>query len=245
MIALSIARLDSPVGPLLIAADGEGRLRRGALRSAVRPDGPAGARLRRVGRRPQPRTPIRPAAVSALRAYFGGALDAIDTLPAAPTGTPFQQEVWQWLRTIPSGTTTSYGVIARAARTARCLARGGARQWRQSRGHRDSLPSCRGEHGRPHRLRGRAGPQALAARARSETRSSGDCSDACRIVGPAYAVPASARAASNGRSRSGSSLSSANSRPQRRTNSTSSRAPCRRTIPVMSTRSCGRAATSL
>jgi methylated-DNA-[protein]-cysteine S-methyltransferase len=35
-------------------------------------------------------------------------------LPLAPKGTPFQQEVWRFLQTIPYGKTTSYGAIAQA-----------------------------------------------------------------------------------------------------------------------------------
>jgi AraC family transcriptional regulator of adaptative response/methylated-DNA-[protein]-cysteine methyltransferase len=34
-------------------------------------------------------------------------------LPLDPSGTPFQQRVWQALREIPTGSTTSYGEIAR------------------------------------------------------------------------------------------------------------------------------------
>lgn len=46
-----------------------------------------------------------------LAAYFSGALTEFD-LPLAPAGTPFQLEVWAMLRSIPYGTTTSYGRIA-------------------------------------------------------------------------------------------------------------------------------------
>jgi methylated-DNA-[protein]-cysteine S-methyltransferase len=50
--------------------------------------------------------------VSRLRAYFDGQLDALDSLPIDPGGTPFQRKVWSALRTIPVGTTTSYGALA-------------------------------------------------------------------------------------------------------------------------------------
>ena len=53
-------------------------------------------------------------AVGALEAYFTGNLAALDTLPIELHGTPFQQRVWQALRTIPAGTTASYRDIARA-----------------------------------------------------------------------------------------------------------------------------------
>jgi methylated-DNA-[protein]-cysteine S-methyltransferase len=49
---------------------------------------------------------------SALRAYFGGDLAAIDTSPVATGGTAFQREVWHALRKIPCGETLSYGALA-------------------------------------------------------------------------------------------------------------------------------------
>ena len=49
-----------------------------------------------------------------LEAYFGGHLGAIDAISVATGGTPFQQDVWRALRTIPPGTTTTYGQIASA-----------------------------------------------------------------------------------------------------------------------------------
>lgn len=50
-------------------------------------------------------------AVSQLTAYFAGDLHTFD-LPLAPQGTPFQQQVWAYLQTIPYGRTTTYGSIA-------------------------------------------------------------------------------------------------------------------------------------
>ena len=49
----------------------------------------------------------------ALDAYFEGDLRALDDLPVATGGTSFQRDVWSALRTIPPGTTKSYGQIAR------------------------------------------------------------------------------------------------------------------------------------
>lgn len=46
-----------------------------------------------------------------LEAYFGGRLREFD-LPLAPEGTPFQLTVWELLRTIPHGMTTTYGALA-------------------------------------------------------------------------------------------------------------------------------------
>jgi methylated-DNA-[protein]-cysteine S-methyltransferase len=49
-----------------------------------------------------------------LQAFFDGALTAFD-LPLAPAGSPYRQRVWQALRAIPFGQTSSYADIARAA----------------------------------------------------------------------------------------------------------------------------------
>jgi methylated-DNA-[protein]-cysteine S-methyltransferase len=51
-------------------------------------------------------------AVSRLRAYFAGDLQAGDDIRVATSGTSFQQQVWAALRSIPAGTTVSYGTIA-------------------------------------------------------------------------------------------------------------------------------------
>lgn len=47
-----------------------------------------------------------------LQAYFNNPQSPF-TLPQAPQGTPFQQRVWQALRTIPVGSTVTYGVLAK------------------------------------------------------------------------------------------------------------------------------------
>lgn len=47
-----------------------------------------------------------------IAAYFEGELDAIDRVSASPCGTPFQQNVWKALRTIPCGSTIAYGELA-------------------------------------------------------------------------------------------------------------------------------------
>ncbi len=47
-----------------------------------------------------------------IAAYLGGQLDAIEDIPTQPSGTAFQQSVWQCLRTIPCGATISYSELA-------------------------------------------------------------------------------------------------------------------------------------
>jgi len=50
--------------------------------------------------------------VSAMKRYFDGEITALDAIPVAFGGTPFQNRVWNALRTIPAGTTLSYGALA-------------------------------------------------------------------------------------------------------------------------------------
>ncbi|WP_247118725.1 methylated-DNA--[protein]-cysteine S-methyltransferase [Kordiimonas marina] len=49
---------------------------------------------------------------TAFDSYFGGDRDALDGLETAPLGTPYEQKVWETLRTVRAGTTTSYGALA-------------------------------------------------------------------------------------------------------------------------------------
>jgi methylated-DNA-[protein]-cysteine S-methyltransferase len=95
--------VSSPVGPLTLRAD------EGALTGiSFSGDSQVIARLSDIGRAPDP---LREAARQ-LEAYFAGKLSRFD-LPLAPAGTPFQRDVWNVLRSIPYGETTSYGEIAR------------------------------------------------------------------------------------------------------------------------------------
>ena len=59
-----------------------------------------------------PEHPLFSALRGQLAAYFKGQPQAFD-LSLAPKGTAFQMAVWALLRTIPSGTTTTYGALAR------------------------------------------------------------------------------------------------------------------------------------
>jgi methylated-DNA-[protein]-cysteine S-methyltransferase len=53
-----------------------------------------------------------PSLKRALHAYFDGDLDGLTKIQTATGGTPFQREIWNALRTIPAGTTMSYGQLA-------------------------------------------------------------------------------------------------------------------------------------
>ena len=52
------------------------------------------------------------ATADAVRRYVAGDVDALDSIQVDAHGTPFQQRVWEALRTIPVGTTCSYGELA-------------------------------------------------------------------------------------------------------------------------------------
>ena len=89
----------TPVGPLLLTAED------GALTGLY------------FGAKPVPgerddADPFLRSVADQLGAYFAGRLRDFD-VPLAPRGTPFQLSVWERLRLIPYGTTTTYGALAR------------------------------------------------------------------------------------------------------------------------------------
>lgn len=100
---------DSPVGTLLLTSDGSSLTRiffeshKGATASW--------GGLDRPDRRDDDH-PVLTRAAGQLAEYFARERREFD-LPLAPAGTPFQLRVWNALRTIPYGTVTSYGEIAR------------------------------------------------------------------------------------------------------------------------------------
>lgn len=55
--------------------------------------------------------------------YFAGQQPNPDSLPLAPKGSPFRQEVWGILRRIPYGQTTTYAAIAAELANARGIPR--------------------------------------------------------------------------------------------------------------------------
>ncbi|MCC6994868.1 MAG: methylated-DNA--[protein]-cysteine S-methyltransferase [Deltaproteobacteria bacterium] len=100
MVMMRVDRLDTPIGRMRLVVDAAGALKH--LDWDLDDDA---ARL----------LPTRdPAGVtSALRAYFGGQLEALEGLLVDGEGTDFQRRVWAALRQIPAGTTQSYGDLAR------------------------------------------------------------------------------------------------------------------------------------
>ena len=96
------ARVESPIGDVLIESDGDAITRLGRIGDTDYGDDWVG--VNRVAA-------IKEAAQQ-LDAYWTGELFDFD-LPLAAVGTPFQKKVWDALREIPYGQTVSYGTIAR------------------------------------------------------------------------------------------------------------------------------------
>jgi methylated-DNA-[protein]-cysteine S-methyltransferase len=91
----------TPVGPLTIVVSADG------VRAILWPDEDPD----RVRHAPAPADsghPVIVATVAQLAEYFAGERQEFD-LPLDPIGTDFQQTAWSALRTIPYGTTVSYG----------------------------------------------------------------------------------------------------------------------------------------
>ena len=107
----------SPLGPLLLTSDGQA-LTRLYMYDAAAADAADPWRAWGLGARAgtwvaeADAAPF-PAVRDQLAAYFAGRLTVFD-LPLALHGTAFQQRVWAALQTIPYGTTTTYGHLARA-----------------------------------------------------------------------------------------------------------------------------------
>lgn len=109
---LTLDRIDTPVGQVLLVTDGEGAVR--ALDfSDYEP------RMMRLLGRHAPDADLveghAPEGVrSAIKRYFAGETRALDGLMVRTGGTDFQRSVWAALRAIPPGETRSYGQLAAA-----------------------------------------------------------------------------------------------------------------------------------
>lgn len=112
MKTLDWTRLDSPVGPLLLVADGDTLLACEFDSKADRIDA-LKVRLERALGAHELREQADPAgAATRLARYFGGDVRALEGQPVRLLGTPFQDIVWRALLDIPVGQTRSYGQLA-------------------------------------------------------------------------------------------------------------------------------------
>lgn len=101
---LRTLRVDSPLGGVTLAATDDGLAGLWFDRQRHLPD--------MSGWQADDRHPVLRAAAAQLQDYFAGTRDAFDLPLDLSHGTAFQQAVWQALRTIPSGATTSYGALS-------------------------------------------------------------------------------------------------------------------------------------
>lgn len=111
-LELLIDRIDTPIGELLLVADGGGRLR--ALDWADYEERMLRLLGLHYGKHGYKLVPAHnPHGLrDKLERYFGGDLGAIDEIPVETAGTPFQRSVWKELRKIPCGGAISYGKLA-------------------------------------------------------------------------------------------------------------------------------------
>jgi methylated-DNA-[protein]-cysteine S-methyltransferase len=107
---LRLEHWKSPVCTIFLVTDDDGNLR--ALDFAGHQARMARLLRRHYGHYTLTEGPAPLTITCALAAYFKGDIAALDTIKTATAGTPFQRQVWQALRTIPAGTTTSYGRLA-------------------------------------------------------------------------------------------------------------------------------------
>jgi methylated-DNA-[protein]-cysteine S-methyltransferase len=98
-------RYESPLGTMLVAASDNGVAGVWFVGQRHGPDS--------SGWREDAQHPVLREAVAQLRAYFAGERTQFDLPLDLEAGTPFQRSVWDALRAIPTGATTSYAQIAR------------------------------------------------------------------------------------------------------------------------------------
>jgi methylated-DNA-[protein]-cysteine S-methyltransferase len=111
-LQLFIDRIETPIGELLLVADGEGKLRaldwvdyeERMVRLLRQHYGKDGYRLVPAHNPHGLRDTI--------ERYFAGDVEAIDSIAVETAGTPFQRSVWKELRNIPRGSSISYGKLA-------------------------------------------------------------------------------------------------------------------------------------
>ena len=109
MNTIALATVDSPIGELTVAARGS--------RVCLVHFGPVSKYVKSALATWYPDAPVEPGddpggVVSVLVRYFGGDLASLEEVEVELHGTPFQQRVWNALRTVAAGTTTSYAKLA-------------------------------------------------------------------------------------------------------------------------------------
>lgn len=109
---LTLDRIDTPLGEVLLAVDETGAVR--ALDFADHEPRMRRLLARHCGRAPLVEGQAPPVVRSAVQAYFAGDARALEPLAVRTGGTAFQRAVWAALRAIPPGETRSYAQLAAA-----------------------------------------------------------------------------------------------------------------------------------
>jgi len=106
-----IDRMTTPLGTAILIADGAGTLRVHCWED--QPEDWRKLFQRRYGDIELVACSDQFRHVATLQRYYDGDISALDAIPVAFAGTPFQTRVWNALRTIAGGTTLSYGALAK------------------------------------------------------------------------------------------------------------------------------------
>ena len=109
MKELQFDRIDSPIGTILIVVDGEQLC---ALDFVDYEQRMMTLLQRRYGPTHLTQVTDPNGFSSRIRDYLAGDYSCLDAIPVSTGGTAFQQQVWSALRTIPVGTTMTYGELA-------------------------------------------------------------------------------------------------------------------------------------
>jgi methylated-DNA-[protein]-cysteine S-methyltransferase len=112
-VALSYARYDSPVGPLMAVAGGKAVLAISFVDNHDDLKGPLAASLGTGFSLYEDTRALAPL-FRLLDEYFSGHAVDFSSIEARPSGTAFDQKVWKALRAIPSGEVRSYAEVATA-----------------------------------------------------------------------------------------------------------------------------------
>jgi methylated-DNA-[protein]-cysteine S-methyltransferase len=109
---IETARIDSPVGPLFLAAHEDRLIALTFSDGRDKVDRILARRFAEIGDDSTTVVTDPAGAVTALRAYFDGDVRAIDAVAADPGGSGFMRRAWEGLRAIPAGETISYAKLA-------------------------------------------------------------------------------------------------------------------------------------
>ena len=114
MKTLDTARFASPIGEIIVFADGNELVALEFVDRAGRVSNVRAQLERSLGNIQQRETSDPAGAVTRLARYFAGDRNALDGQRVHPHGTEFQRRVWRALCEIPAGETRGYGELAAA-----------------------------------------------------------------------------------------------------------------------------------